>query len=116
MPLTQQRPRDDNQDPGGAFSKQLRNNEARFNRLTQTHLVRQDTAPLGDASQRKHDRVNLVGVRVNFAAALGAKVASAFAGAAQAHEVLSVVAAVDGVGDGVRHEAIAGAPGIVGCG
>ena len=97
MPLAKKRPRYDDEDPLGAFGKQLGNNKARFDGLAKANLVGENAAAFGNAAKGEHDRVDLVGIRIDLATPLGAHVTTAFSGTAQPHEILCVVASVDGV-------------------
>ena len=97
LPLAKQRTRNDDEDPRRAFREQLGDHEARLDRLAQPDLVRKDAAAFRNPPQGEHHRVDLVGVRVHAAAPLGGHLAAALAGATLTHEVLGVVAAVNGV-------------------
>ena len=70
LPLPEQRPRHDNENPRGPLRQQLGDDEAGFNGLAEPDFVGEDAAALRNAAQREHDGVDLVWVGVDSPAAL----------------------------------------------
>ena len=97
LPLAEERSGHHDEDARGALGEELGDDEARLDRFAESDFVREDAAAFRDAAQGEHHGVDLVGVRVHAAAALGGDLAAAFVGAALADQVFGVVAAVDWV-------------------
>ena len=97
LPLSQQRARNDDEDPRGPFRQQLGDDEAGFDGLAQPDFVGEDAASFRDAAQREHDRIDLVRVGVDAPAALRRHLPPAFAGGPKAYQFFRVVATVNGV-------------------
>ena len=97
LPLAEEGTRHDDEDARCALGEELSDDEAGLDGFAESDFVREDAAAFRDAAQGEHHGVDLVGVRVHAAAALGGDLAAAFVGATLADEVFGVVAAVDGV-------------------
>ena len=103
LPLANQSPRQNDQNPFRALGEQLGDDQSSLDSLAQADLVGQDTAALRDPLQREHDRVDLVRVRVDTALTLRGCVATSLASAASADQVLRVVPTMNWVE--ARHQA-----------
>ena len=84
-------------DPCGALGEQLSDDQTRLDGLSQAHLVGQNAAALRNAPQREHHRVDLMRVGIYLSATLRCNLPPTLAGAAQTHEILGVVASMDGM-------------------
>ena len=62
LPLAEQRTRNHNENARRALGEQLRDHEARLDRLAESDLVREDAPALRNPPQGEHHRVDLVGV------------------------------------------------------
>ncbi len=65
LPLPKKRLGHDQKDAAHAFGYQLRDNETSLDRFSEADLVGEDAAAFGNAPQREHDSVDLVGIRID---------------------------------------------------
>jgi hypothetical protein len=72
-----------------ALSAALGNDQAGLNRFPQADLIREDAPAFAKTSERKDDRVNLVGVGVNAGLSLRSGIPLPFVRAPDTNEVLS---------------------------
>src|SRR5687767_11271720 len=70
LPLAQQRLGHNEEHPTHALRHQLRNDQARLDGLSEPHLVGKDAPPFRDTSQREHDCIDLMWIRIDAALAL----------------------------------------------
>ena len=97
LPLPEQRPRNNDENPGGALGQELRDDESGFDRLPQTHFISKDAPAVRNAPERKHHGVDLVRIGVDAALPLRGRLTPALTRRPKANEVLGKVAPVDGV-------------------
>ena len=97
LPLPKQRSRHDDEDAGSALRHHLGDDQPRLNGLAEPHFVRKDATPLRDPLQREHHRVNLMRIRIHPSPPLRRDVPPPLPCSAQTHQVLGVIASMDGV-------------------
>ena len=87
LPLAQQRLGHNEKHPTHALRHQLRNDQARLDGLAEPHLVGKDAPPFRDTSQREHDCIDLMWIRIDAALALARGIAPLLVGASNAHQI-----------------------------
>ena len=97
LPLPKQRSRHHDEDAGGSLRHHLSDNEPRLDGLAEPHLIRKDAATLRNPLQRKHHRIDLMRIRIHPPPPLRRNMPSSLPRPAQTHQVLGVVASMDGV-------------------
>jgi hypothetical protein len=96
-PLTEKGLGRNQQDPTCTFRQQLRDDEPRFDRFSEAHLVGKNATPFANAGEGEDDGCDLVGVGVDLRRALRRSVPTLLVGASQPNEVLGAIATLSRV-------------------
>jgi hypothetical protein len=97
LPLADERLRYHDQQTSFSLGSKLRENKSGFDGLAEADLVGEDAASFGNSTEREHDGVDLVGIRIDSPLPLRRSCAGLFVGATAAYEVLRLVSPLDSV-------------------